>query len=63
MQFCKVISYKLKVFKIVYYILPFLFCRDIITVLLELHTLIKMPKSGVCLKHISPVSNNNGKQK
>ena len=61
MQFCKVISYKLRVFKIIYNTLPF--CRNTLSVPFRLHTLIKRPKTGVYLKHITPISKDNGKQK
>ena len=36
-------------------------CRNTVTVLFGLHTLIKTPKIGVYFKHITFVSKENGK--
>ena len=43
--------------------MSFLCVETPFTVPLGLHTLIKSPKSGVCLKHITCVSKYNDQQK
>ena len=62
MQFCKVLSYKQRVFKIIYNKL-FSLCRNTLTLSFELHTIIKRPKTRMCLKHITPLNKDNGNQK
>ena len=62
MQFYKVISYKLRVFKVFITYNRF-FSKNTLAVPCGFHTLIKRLKTGVCLMHITYVSKGNGKQK
>ena len=58
MQFCKVKSYNLKVFKIIYNVLTFPCGETTLHYPLECILSQKAKKTGKCLKHITPVSNS-----
>ena len=60
MQFWKVISYKLRVFKMMRNILPFLCVGTPLQY--SLNCVLKRLKTGTCLTHISPISKDNNKQ-
>ena len=62
MQFCEVINYKLRVFKIIYNISISLF-RNTLATPFGLHTLIKRSKPEVCLRPPTSVNKINDKQK
>ena len=57
MQFCKVITYKLKYSQLIYIAVSL--SRNSLTVPSGLSTFIKIPETGVCWKHVTPVINGN----
>ena len=63
MHLCKFICYKLKVFKIIYNILPFICVEAPLKYALDCILSIKRPKTGMFSKHITHISKDHDNQK